>query len=383
MPALVAGIHVFNVSQLKRGVDGRDKPGHDAKNILTAPGCRGRWCASPAVPRARVPLGQRIAAADLDFHDAGLDRREQRAGAPQQLAALLGMGREGGARDIERTEPVELEHIERRNRPRCGAERDQHAARRQTAQRFRERVLADGIAHHRHAAALGQRYDGVDEILLGVDDGGIASMRTGDRGLLLGPDRADHVGAEVLGPLAEQDPDAAGRGMDQNMIAGSHRERGVNQIMRGDALGEDRRRERVRNCRRQRHQPIRRHQAQVGIGADRHRGIDHAIAGLAGTDRAAHRLDGAGRLHADRRGIGGKRIAAGAMLDIDIIQPDRGLPDEDFVRLRRWDIVRLVAQDRRRSRFHHDDAMGAHAKAPCSRTIDAIGVAGAPQRGLD
>jgi hypothetical protein len=27
MPALVAGIHVFGVA--KKGVDGRDKPGHD------------------------------------------------------------------------------------------------------------------------------------------------------------------------------------------------------------------------------------------------------------------------------------------------------------------------------------------------------------------
>ena len=30
MPALVAGIHVLTVSIHKEGVDGRDKPGHDA-----------------------------------------------------------------------------------------------------------------------------------------------------------------------------------------------------------------------------------------------------------------------------------------------------------------------------------------------------------------
>jgi hypothetical protein len=29
MPALVAGIHVFSELQRRKGVDGRDKPGHD------------------------------------------------------------------------------------------------------------------------------------------------------------------------------------------------------------------------------------------------------------------------------------------------------------------------------------------------------------------
>jgi hypothetical protein len=38
MPALVAGIHVFLVSGGKQGVDGRDKPGHDAENAPQADG---------------------------------------------------------------------------------------------------------------------------------------------------------------------------------------------------------------------------------------------------------------------------------------------------------------------------------------------------------
>jgi len=31
MPGLVPGIHVFMVTAAKEDVDGRDKPGHDAK----------------------------------------------------------------------------------------------------------------------------------------------------------------------------------------------------------------------------------------------------------------------------------------------------------------------------------------------------------------
>jgi hypothetical protein len=34
MPALVAGIHVFNAA--KQGVDGRDKPGHDERYLMNS-----------------------------------------------------------------------------------------------------------------------------------------------------------------------------------------------------------------------------------------------------------------------------------------------------------------------------------------------------------
>jgi hypothetical protein len=33
MPALVAGIHVFTISQRHEDVDGRDKPGHGAEHV--------------------------------------------------------------------------------------------------------------------------------------------------------------------------------------------------------------------------------------------------------------------------------------------------------------------------------------------------------------
>jgi hypothetical protein len=33
MPGLVPGIHVFFFSPMKKDVDGRDKPGHDAAKI--------------------------------------------------------------------------------------------------------------------------------------------------------------------------------------------------------------------------------------------------------------------------------------------------------------------------------------------------------------
>jgi hypothetical protein len=54
---------------------------------------------------------------------------------------------------------------------------------------------------------------------------------------------------------------------------------------------------------------------------------DDLMAGLERVDLVADRVDDAGTLHADGRGIARERIAAGAVLDVDVIEPDRGLPD--------------------------------------------------------
>jgi hypothetical protein len=48
------------------------------------------------------------------------------------------------------------------------------------------------------------------------------------------------------------------------------------------------------------------------------------------------------------------------MLDIDVVEPDRGLPEQDFAGRGRCDIVQLVTQHRRRPGLRHDDAIGAH-----------------------
>ena len=63
----------------------------------------------------------------------------------------------------------------------------------------------------------------------------IAAMRAGDLGLLLAADGADHGRAEMLGPLAHDQADAAGGGMDQDGVAGLHRIGFVQQIARGHA----------------------------------------------------------------------------------------------------------------------------------------------------
>ena len=57
------------------------------------------------------------------------------------------------------------------------------------------------------------------------------------------------------------------------------------------------------------------------------------------------------------------------MLDVDVIEPDRGLSDQDFVRPRRRDFVLLVTQDRGRPGARHDNPIGTHARGPLLYTI--------------
>ena len=105
------------------------------------------------------------------------------------------------------------------------AERGQHAAPAQASQRILEGRLADRIVDHRHALPARDLAHALDEILLGVDDRMIAAVCARDLGLFLAADGADHGRAEMLRPLAHDQADTAGRGMDQDRVAGLDRDR--------------------------------------------------------------------------------------------------------------------------------------------------------------
>ena len=100
------------------------------------------------------------------------------------------------------------------------AEQRGDAERREAVERFVERVLADGVVDDRHFLAAGDLVDARDEILARVDDGVVAAMGLGELRLFVVADGADHGGAEMLGPLADDQADAARRGMDQDGLAG-------------------------------------------------------------------------------------------------------------------------------------------------------------------
>src|SRR6185503_14682268 len=59
-------------------------------------------------------------------------------------------------------------------------------------------------------------------LLAAVVDRVVAAMGLGERRLLVVADRADHRGTEMLGPLADDETDTAGRGVDQDRLARLH-----------------------------------------------------------------------------------------------------------------------------------------------------------------
>ncbi len=135
--------------------------------------------------------------------------------------------------DVERAHVAELARRDRRRIAGGFAERGKDAARRKTLQRILERGLADRIVDHRHALAAGDLAHAWRKIV--VAQHVVAAVGAGDFGLVVAADRADHGGAEMLGPLADDQADAAGRGVDHDGVAGLHLVGGVEEIARGHA----------------------------------------------------------------------------------------------------------------------------------------------------
>ena len=102
------------------------------------------------------------------------------------------------------------------------AERCQHTAPAQAAQRAFECGLANRIVDHRHAFATRDCAHALGKVVARVDDGMVAPVRRGDRGFFVRAHCADHGCAEMLGPLAHDQAKAAGGGVNENRIARLH-----------------------------------------------------------------------------------------------------------------------------------------------------------------
>ena len=64
----------------------------------------------------------------------------------------------------------------------------------------------------------------------------VAAVGLGERGFVLGADCADDVGAEIIGPLAEDQPDAAGGSVNENVHAFVDLERAAQEVFGRHAL---------------------------------------------------------------------------------------------------------------------------------------------------
>ena len=172
-------------------------------------------------------------------------------------------------------------------------------------------------------------------------------MRLGEPGLVCAADGADDGRAEMLRPLAEDEADAAGGGVDQDDVAGFDRVGAAHQVLRGHALEHHRRRLLLRDVVGQPDQALGREQPRLGIGPQigpLDPGIGHAVAGLDDGDVFAHGLDHAGPLGPEDRGQG-DRVHAAAVVRIDVVEPHRRVANERLARARPADLDLVPGQD--------------------------------------
>ena len=241
---------------------------------------------------------QRIAMLDVEPDGALAQRLEGALGDLGQHRALGGVVEQDRAREGRGflVDAVDRQPIDRSARLPIA---DPVAAHRERVEVLARRGLAETVVDHVGAAAAGGVVHRRGEAVVAADDDGVAARGTRGARLGVGGDGADHPGAQRLGPLAQQQPDAARRRVDEDGLAGPHAVGAMQQVFGGHALQHQRRRRLVVDLVRQHHDLVRRQGADADIGARRRAGIGDAVARQQMGDAVADIQDHAGRFHAD------------------------------------------------------------------------------------
>ena len=131
--------------------------------------------------------------------------------------------------------------------------------------------------------------------------------------------------------------------------------RAMQQVLRGHALQHHRRRGLVAHVVGKHDHLVRGQRAHRRVRAGRRAGIRDAVARQQVRDAIAHVEHDARRFHADRRGRLDHAVEALADVDVDVVHADRRLADAHFVRSRRHDRDRFVAQHLGAAERRRDD----------------------------
>src|SRR5665213_1143340 len=246
-----------------------------------------------------------------------------------------------------------------RHRSRRLAEQRHQPQRRQAVERFEEGVLADRIVDYRQLLAAGDLVDPGNEILAAVKDRVVAAMRLGERRLFLAADRADHRRAEMLRPLAGDEPDPASGGVDEDRLARLYDMGAADEVPGGHALEHHRRGFAVGNAVGNRDQPVGRHHPLLAVGAERSAGIGDAVARLQPGDPGPDLLDDAAALAAEPARQR-HRVKPAALIGVDIVETDRLVLEPHLAGARLVDADLLPGKHVRAAglletdRLHHD-----------------------------
>lgn len=242
----------------------------------------------------------------------------------------------------------------------------------QAVERGLERVLADGIVDDRHALPARQRADAPGNVGIVRHDDVPAAVGAGEFRLLLRADDADHAGAEMVRPLGEEQPDAARRSVEQDRVARTDLVDALDEVLSGEALGEERRGRDVVDLVRDADQSLGREDASFGIGPRREfraaRGIGHAIADPEPRHARPERLHDARGLAAQNMRELREGIAPLPIVQIGEVHADGGMADEGLARSRNGSGNVLVAELLRPAVSM--DADGFH-DALCPQFMDA------------
>ena len=184
----------------------------------------------------------------------------------------------------------------------------------------------------------------------------VAAIVSGEPRLRLIANRADDCGAEVLGPLADNESDAARRGMDQDRLAALHRMGAADEVPGGHALQHHCRGLLVGDAIGHRDETVGRHYALIGISAEGPAGIGDAIARFQTTDTGSDFLDDPGALGAEatrQRHL----VEPAALIGVDVIEPDRGMAQPNLTLAWLADLNRLPRQNLWASGFLETNCM--------------------------
>ena len=290
-------------------------------------------------------VAQRVFLVDRDFHGAAADHGEQVVGDGKQILALGGVGVERRARGEQRTLELQDVDVEGLDRTRSAAEAYEHAERTQAVERSGKGCLADPVVDHIAQLAAGDLLHPGDEILVAVEDGVMAAVRLGERRLLLRADGADHGGAEMVRPLAENEPDAAGGRVHKHVHPPLDLEGAPYQVFHRHALEHHGGGLLVVDIGREFYRAIGRHHPLRGIAAGT-ADIGDTVAALefahAGAD--LHDLAG-GFIAGDERQATRRRVEAHAEVHVDEIDAAGVLLDADLAGARRRHVDLFIGQN--------------------------------------
>ena len=272
---------------------------------------------------------QRIGVVDRHVQFAVDDGREQGVGAFQQFRALADVVVEFRPGRKQRAVIVEFGDREWRHRTRGVAETDEQSARLEAGQRTRKRGLADAVIDDVAEFVAADLLDARDEILVVVEDDVIAAIGEREVGLRLGADGADDMGAERPRPLAGEQPDAAGGGVDQHPMVRLDLEGLVQQVPDRQPLQHQHRALLVGDMVGQLDQFVRRDVPLAGIAAEIEI-IGDAVAGMKIGHAGPDRQNLAGGFIAGDERQSRRLVEAGAIIHVDEVQADGMLADANL-----------------------------------------------------